>query len=93
LPTIIFAPSNVNQSTIRAFYGFRVFDPEASRLLLKEIASMVHSQVKPKVSFWRCVDILVRESHSWETLVRRPRRPITTTGSGISWSQRWESNP
>jgi hypothetical protein len=50
-----------HQSTIRAFYGFRVFDPEASRLLLKEIASMVHSQVKPKVIFWRCVDILVRE--------------------------------
>jgi TnpA family transposase len=50
-----------HQSTIRAFYGFRVFDPEASRLLLKEIASMVHSQIKPKVIFWRCADILVRE--------------------------------
>jgi hypothetical protein len=50
-----------HQSTIRAFYGFRVFDHEGSRLLLKEIASMVHSQVKPKVMFWRCVDILVRE--------------------------------
>ena len=50
-----------HQSTIRAFYGFRVFDPEASSLLLNEIASPVHSQVRPEVIFWRCVDILVRE--------------------------------
>ena len=50
-----------HQSTIRAFYGFRAFDSEGSRLLLQEIIGLVHSQVKPKVMFWRCVDVLVRE--------------------------------
>jgi TnpA family transposase len=50
-----------HEITIRRFYGFRVFDPAASHLLLQEIAGMVHSQVKPKVIFWRCVDILIRE--------------------------------
>src|SRR5271157_144237 len=50
-----------HQLTIRTFYGFRVFDPEAGRLLLGEIASMVRSQLKPKVMFWHCVDVLVRE--------------------------------
>ena len=49
-----------HQSTIRTFYGFRVFGPAASPLLLQEIAGMVRSEVKPKVMFWRC-DVLVRE--------------------------------
>jgi hypothetical protein len=50
-----------HQSTIRTFYGFRALDPAASRLLLKEIASLVRSQVKPKVIFWRGIDVLVHE--------------------------------
>jgi hypothetical protein len=50
-----------HQFTIRTFYGFLAFDPAACRLLLKEIAVLVRSQVKPKVIFWRCVDVLVRE--------------------------------
>ena len=50
-----------HQHTIRMFYGFRVFDPEAADLLLGEIDGMVRSQLKPKVIFWRCVDVLVRE--------------------------------
>ena len=51
----------LHEITIRTFYGFRVFDPEARRLLLKEIAGMVRSQLKPKVMLWRCIDALVRE--------------------------------
>ena len=50
-----------HQHTIRTFYGFRACDSAASRLLLKEIAGLVRSQVKPKVIFWRCIDVLVRE--------------------------------
>jgi hypothetical protein len=50
-----------HEITIRKFYGFRIVDPAASRLPLQEIADMVHSQVKPKVIFWRCVDTLIRE--------------------------------
>jgi Domain of unknown function (DUF4158) len=50
-----------HQHTIRTFYGFRVFDSKARRLLLREMADMVRSQLKPKVIFWRCVDVLIRE--------------------------------
>jgi hypothetical protein len=39
----------------------RIADPEARRLLLKEIAGMVRSQLKPKLMLWLCVDALVRE--------------------------------
>jgi len=49
-----------HQRTIRTFYAFRLFDPEACRLLLGEIVGMVRSQLKPKVIFGRCVDVLVR---------------------------------
>ena len=51
----------LHEITIRTFYGFRVFDPEARRLLLEEIAGMVRSQLKPKLMLWLCVDALVRE--------------------------------
>jgi hypothetical protein len=51
----------LHEITIRTFYGFRVFDPVARRLLLKEIAGMVRSQLKPKLMLWLCVDALVRE--------------------------------
>ena len=47
-----------HQFNIRTFYGFRAFDLAACRLLLKEIAVLVRFQVKPKVIFWRCVDVL-----------------------------------
>jgi hypothetical protein len=64
-PTFDFADYNprtrqVHEVTIRAFYGFRVFDTEARRLLLGEIGSMVRSRFKPKLIFWRCIDALVR---------------------------------
>jgi hypothetical protein len=39
----------------------KVGDSAASRLLLKEIAGLVRSQFEPKVIFWRCIDVLVRE--------------------------------
>src|SRR6202047_5037381 len=66
VPTVDFAQYHPrarqrHQHTIRTFYGFRACDSAASRLLLKEIAGLVRSQVKPKVIFWRCIDVLVRE--------------------------------
>ncbi len=51
----------LHEITIRTFYGFRVFDPEARWLLLKEIAGIVRSQLKPKLMLWLCVDALIRE--------------------------------
>src|SRR5260221_5206509 len=61
LATITLAPANSTRSQSETFYGFRVFDPEARRLLLKEIAGMERSQLKAKLMFWLCVDALVRE--------------------------------
>ena len=65
-PTVDFAQYHPrarqrHQHTIRTFYGFRASDSAASRPLLKEIGGLVRSQVKPKVIFWRCIDVLVRE--------------------------------
>lgn len=40
-----------HRHTIRTFYGFRVFDSKARRPLLREMADMVRSQLKPKVIF------------------------------------------
>src|ERR1700687_844957 len=61
-PTVCFAQYHPrarqrHRHTIRTFYGFRACDSAASRLLLKEIAGLVRSQVKPKVLFWRCIDV------------------------------------
>ena len=68
----------LHEITIRTFYGFRVFDPEARRLLLKEIAGMVRSQLKPKLMLWLCVDALVREKievPSYTRLTKLRREP------------------
>ena len=66
-PTVDFAQCHPrarqrHQHTIRTIYGFRACDSAASRLLLKEIAGLVRSQVKPKVIFWRWIRSEVIES-------------------------------
>ena len=43
------------------FYGFQPFRPHGRPLLAEEIARLVRSQIQPKLIFWRCVDILIRE--------------------------------
>jgi hypothetical protein len=50
-----------HQAAIRRYYGFRPFEALGRAVLGEEIARLVAAQLKPKVIFWRCVDLLVRE--------------------------------
>lgn len=63
-----FMPEHYVQSTrqwhqdfILEFYGYRRFDDNALRIIEHEISSMMRSQLKPRLIFWRCIDILIRE--------------------------------
>jgi hypothetical protein len=50
-----------HQRWILDAYGFRPFGPEAQCFLKGEIESMVRSQLKPKLIFYRAIDLLIRE--------------------------------
>lgn len=50
-----------HQQTILKFYGYRTFDNKVKEFLVEEIAAMVRTQLKPRLIFWRCVDLLNRE--------------------------------
>lgn len=63
-----FVPEHYVQSTrqwhqdiILEFYGYRRFDKNALKILEQEILFMIRSQLKPKLIFWCCIDILIRE--------------------------------
>lgn len=63
-----FIPKQYAQSTrqwhqdfILKFYGYKKFDKAALQIVEYEISSMMRSQLKPKLIFWRCIDILIRE--------------------------------
>jgi TnpA family transposase len=63
-----FSPEHYVQSTrqwhqdiILDFYGYRRFNENALKILEHEISSMMRSQIKPKLIFWHCIDILIRE--------------------------------
>ena len=53
--------SSRNRGFIPDFYGFKPFRPHGRPVLAEEIARLLRSQIKPKVIFWRCVDVLIRE--------------------------------
>jgi hypothetical protein len=53
--------SSRHRAFILDFYGFKPFRPHGRPVLAEEIARLVRSQIKPKVIFWRCVDVLIRE--------------------------------
>ena len=50
-----------HQDIILEFYGYKRFEKNALSILEHEISSMMRSQLKPKLIFWRCIDILIRE--------------------------------
>lgn len=50
-----------HEKLVLDFYGYRRFDGEAGSLIKTEIDSMICAQLKPKLIFWRCVDVLIRE--------------------------------
>ncbi len=63
-----FVPEQYVQSTrqwhkdfILEFYGYRRFDNNTLSIIEHEISFMMRSQLKPKLIFWRCIDILIRE--------------------------------
>ena len=53
--------SSRHRGFILDFYGFKPFRPHGHPVLAEEIARLLRSQIKPKVIFWRCVDVLIRE--------------------------------
>ncbi|MCP4458057.1 MAG: DUF4158 domain-containing protein, partial [Cytophagales bacterium] len=46
---------------ILEFYGFKRFDKPAMKIITVEISKMARAQLKPKLIFWRCVDLMIRE--------------------------------
>lgn len=50
-----------HQKLILDYFGFRLFDAVAERLVQTEIATMVRSQPKPKLIFERCLDLLIQK--------------------------------
>ena len=59
-----------HQEIILQQLGFRAFDPTAGTLLDHEIAGLVRAQLKPRLIFWRCVDLLSREKVEVRTYFR-----------------------
>ena len=49
-----------HEHIILEFYGFKRFDNKAESLICQEINSMVHAQLKPKLIFGRCLDLLIQ---------------------------------
>lgn len=49
-----------HQKRIAEFYGFEPFDSIAEQLLENEITTMMRSQLKPKLVFERCLDLLIQ---------------------------------
>lgn len=50
-----------HERLILQFYGYRRFDDKAENFLAREIAAMAEAHLKPKLIFWRCLDLMIRE--------------------------------
>ena len=50
-----------HEKQILEFYGYRRFGKDSEAFIGAEIVSMMRSQLKPKLIFWRCVDVIIRE--------------------------------
>jgi len=50
-----------HEKYILEFYGYKRLDENSLKIIDQDIASMLRSQLKPKLIFWRCIDILIRE--------------------------------
>ncbi len=49
-----------HRKAILDFYGFQKFNKCSESLLQQEVSEMARSQLKPKLIFWRCVDLLIQ---------------------------------
>ena len=50
-----------HRQLILDFYGFRDFDKSAEMFVKQEVSGMARSQLKPKLIFWCCVDLLIQK--------------------------------
>lgn len=77
---------------ILRFYGFRSFDQKVRVFIAREIEAMVRAQLKPRLIFWRCIDLLIREKVQipnyfrladliLEAINRRKRELVATVGT------------
>ena len=53
---------------ILAYYRFRQFDQNSENSIKQEILQMVHAYLKPKLIFWRCLDILNKYTPDYNEL-------------------------
>lgn len=53
--------THYHRQLILDFYGFHRYDASAKKLIQQEVSEMARSQLKPKLIFWRCIDLLVRK--------------------------------
>jgi Domain of unknown function (DUF4158) len=59
-----------HQEIILQQLGFRAFAPTTQTWLEHELVSLVRAQLKPRLIFWRCVDLLIREKVEVPTYFR-----------------------
>ncbi len=80
---------------ILRFYGFRSFDQNFQEFIAREIQAMVRVQLKPRLIFWRCVDLLVREKVQvpnyfrladliLDAINQHKKKLVTTVGKALS---------
>ncbi len=50
-----------HRQIILDFYGFHNFDKNAEQFIKQEVSEMARSQLKPKLIFWCCVDLLIQK--------------------------------
>ena len=50
-----------HEQLILQFHGYRRFDDRAEDFLAREIATMAEAHLKPKLIFWRCLDLMARD--------------------------------
>lgn len=53
--------AHYHQTLILMLCGFKVWGHYTENFIYQEIRSMVLSNLKPKLIFWRCVDLIIRE--------------------------------
>ena len=52
-----------HQTEILDFYGFKPFEDEAKSFVRREVDGMARTQLRPKLIFFRAVDIITREKY------------------------------
>ena len=53
--------AHYHQILILTLCGFKVWGHDTENFIYQEIRSMALSNLKPKLIFWRCVDLMIRE--------------------------------